>query len=67
MRKVKADSGKNNVVNLEYEIKDLHTNSRYPGRVYAKLYDPKGYLVCSATLEYCCARLSLIIEKGLTK
>jgi hypothetical protein len=36
-----------------YRIKDIHTNSRKPGVIYATVVDDKGVLCVNATLDYC--------------
>jgi len=45
----------------KYVIKDILTNDRHPGKIYARLYD-SDELICSATLDYCIERV-----KGLLK
>ena len=47
----------NAVTKFSYEIKNVHTNSRHPGYVYAELHDSTGLLL-AATLGICVDRLS---------
>lgn len=45
----------------ELVIKNIHTNSRKPGIIYASVYDGDE-LVCSATLDYCHARIKCMVR-----
>lgn len=49
-----------------YVIKNIHTNTRRPGIIYAELHDGSGLLL-AATLEMCIERVKKyvgILDKG---
>ena len=40
---------------IDYEIVNIHTNTRFPGEVYAKVRGgPDNAIYVNATLDYCC-------------
>lgn len=48
----------------QWQIRNIHTNERFPGNIYAEVYDG-GKMICAATLQYCCGRItSMIMEES---
>lgn len=39
-------------------IKDIRSNPRFPGNIYASLFGPDGELLISATLDYILAQIN---------